>query len=167
MTPILRCLFSFGVGCTNAGGSGQYLIFRAFVVFMQFNPQDMWTICSAGKLPSDAKAIWQTQLNRLCPALMWCPPCFRYWHTGRLRVVGALCSVHCVHCNIMHCISCLAISCIAYPVHSPAHTALHILTAIFCNMCVCALCAYCSIVYIQDNCRIYPALYIHCNIMHS
>ena len=48
---------SFGVGCTNAGGSGQYSIFGAFVVFMQFNPQDMWTICSAGKLPSDAKAI--------------------------------------------------------------------------------------------------------------
>ena len=78
--------------------------FWAFAVFMQFNPQDMWTICSAGKLPSDAKAIWQTQLNRLCPALMWCPPCFRYWHTGRLRVVGALCSVHSVHCNIMYCI---------------------------------------------------------------
>ena len=122
--------------------------FWAFVVFMQFNPQDMWTICSAGKLPSDAKAIWQTQLNRLCPALMWCPPCFRYWHTGRLRVVGALCSVHSVPCNIMHCISCFAILCIAHPAHSPAHTALHILTAIFCNMCVCALCAYCSIVYI-------------------
>ena len=123
---------SFGVGCTNAGGSGQYSIFGAFVVFMQFNPQDMWTICSAGKLPSDAKAIWQTQLNRLCPALMWCPPCFRYWHTGRLRVVGALCSVHSVPCNIMHCIFWFAFT--------------------HCNILqyVCVHCAYCSIVYIQD-----------------
>ena len=128
----VRCLLVSEWDAQTLEGLVDIRFFGAFVVFMQFNPQDMWTICSAGKLPSDAKAIWQTQLNRLCPALMWCPPCFRYWHTGRLRVVGALCSVHSVPCNIMHCIFWFAFT--------------------HCNILqyVCVHCAYCSIVYIQD-----------------
>ena len=71
---LVRCLLVSEWDAQTLEGLVNIRFLGAFVVFMQFNPQDMWTICSAGKLPSDAKAIWQTQLNRLCPALMWCPP---------------------------------------------------------------------------------------------
>ena len=121
---------NFEVGCTNAGGSGQYLIFGPLLFLCSLIPK----ICGQFVPPGNCLPMQKQfdKLNLTGCALHWCgvPPhqilSHRDTKSSRSTLFSALCALQ---YHVLHILICI---------YSLQYSAI----------CVCAHCAYCSIVYI-------------------
>ena len=149
---------NFEVGCTNAGGSGQYLIFGPLLFLCSLIPK----ICGQFVPPGNCLPMQKQfdKLNLTGCALHWCgvPPhqilSHRETKSSRSTLFGALCALqyqalHILLGNIMHCTSCTlpctyciaqCISCITYSLqyHALRHTVQQ------CSTDVCIICTFYS-----------------------
>ena len=121
---------NFEVGCTNAGGSGQYLIFGPLLFLCSLIPK----ICGQFVPPGNCLPMQKQfdKLNLTGCALHWCgvPPhqilSHRETKSSRSTLFSALCAFQ---YHVLHILICI---------YSLQYSAI----------CVCAHCAYCGIVYI-------------------